>query len=54
MEFRDDTLRKELENANKQITFYQKEIEKLKYKIDSTHTHDRYGMGFGWASNFFV
>ena len=29
-EFRDDTLRKELDNANKQLQYYQKEIEKFK------------------------
>lgn len=40
-EFRDETVRKELDNANKQLQFYQKEIEKLKYKLDTTHTHER-------------
>lgn len=41
IEFREDTLRKELENATKQLQIYQKENEKLKYKIETTHTHDR-------------
>ncbi len=40
-DFRDDTLRKELENANKQMVGYQKEIEKLKYRIQATHTEQK-------------
>lgn len=40
-ELREETLRKELENAARQNVAYQKEIERLKYKIETTHTEGR-------------
>ena len=40
-DFRDDTLKKELDNANKQIVGYKKEIEKLKYRLQATHTEQK-------------
>jgi hypothetical protein len=40
-DFRDDTLKKELENANKQIISYKKDIEKLKFRLQATHTEQK-------------
>ena len=40
-DFRDEIVRKELENANKQIVQYQKDIMKLKARIQVTHTVER-------------
>ena len=34
-EFRDETIRKELDNSSKQITSYQKEITALKSRLES-------------------
>ena len=34
-EFRDETVKKELENSNKQVVMYQKEINVLKGRLES-------------------
>lgn len=46
-------MRKELDNAQKQIVSYQKEIEKLKYRLQTTHTTERYiHLSIKRSSNF--
>ena len=41
-EFRDEVLKKELENSHSQIEQYKKEISALKARLESFHTGDRY------------